>query len=287
MNALAGLEQCLAFIYCQLQSAKPVPPAHNGSGWGAVTISRQAGSGGDLVARTLAEYLEGRSPGRPARWLVFDRNLVQKVLEDRHLPARLARFIPEDRISEMEDTLDRLFGLHPPSWMLVRKTAQTILHLAELGNVILIGRGANIVTSKLDHVFHVRLVGSLERRCEFVQQSRQLGRKAALAIICDEDRGRRQYVKKYFGKDIDDPLLYHAVIDTDLVGHQRAAQMIADALLPVPRQPPAPLRFQLSQLGARVSGKTEGRPADSRLTSGCHKARENFPSPPRMGRGSG
>jgi len=42
--------------------------------------------------------------------------------------------------------------------------AETILHLAEQGNVILIGRGANLVTRELQHVFHVRLVGSQGRQ---------------------------------------------------------------------------------------------------------------------------
>jgi len=30
------------------------------------------------------------------------------------------------------------FGLHPPSWLLVRQMTKTILDLAELGNVILL-----------------------------------------------------------------------------------------------------------------------------------------------------
>ena len=83
-------------------------------------------------------------------------------MEDHDLPERVARFMPEDRASEISDTMEELFGLHPPSWLLVRKVTETILHLAELGNVILIGRGAAVITANLDHVFHVRLIGSLE-----------------------------------------------------------------------------------------------------------------------------
>ena len=33
-----------------------------------------------------------------------------------------------------------------------------------------------------------------------------------------------RYVKKYFGKDIDDPLLYHLVINTDLVSYGESAR---------------------------------------------------------------
>ena len=185
------------------------------------------------MAEVLAECLAavGKAGAGPPPWTVFDRNLVEKVLEDYHLPARLARFMPEDRVSEIDDVLQDLCGLHPPSLTLVEKTTDTILRLAELGNVILIGRGANVVTSQLKQVFHVRLVGSLEKRVEQVQKSLSLGRKAAMEFIYLEDRGRRRYLKKYFGKDIDDPLLYHVVVNTDRTGHKQAARMIVAAML--------------------------------------------------------
>jgi cytidylate kinase len=143
----------------------------------------------------------------------------------------VARFMPEDRISEISDTMEELFGLHPPSWVLVRKVTETILHLAELGNVILIGRGAAVVTAKLDYVFHVRLVSSLENRVRRMQELNHLDRAAALRLIQQEDRGRERYLKKYFETDVDDPLLYHLMINTDRISHETAARLIADAVL--------------------------------------------------------
>ena len=226
-----GLEQCLSFINCQLQPAGKPAWLHNGKSRRVVTISRQSGSGGHAVAESLARYLQSHLPKDACPWAIFDRNLVEKVLEEHHLPKRMARFMPEDRISEMSDTMDELFGLHPPSWTLVRQIADTILHLAELGHVIVIGRGANIITGKLDDAFHVRLVGSLARRAEHMRQLTGLGPKAALAFVQNEDRGRRRYLRKYFDADIDDPLLYHLVINTDLVPYEEAARMIGDAVL--------------------------------------------------------
>ena len=203
----------------------------NGTPRRAITISRQTGAGGHSVAERVADYLQARAPEGACPWTIFDRNLVEKVLEDHHLPKRLARFMPEDRISEMSDIMDELFGLHPPSWTLVRQTSETVLHLAQLGQVILIGRAANLITASMDSVFHVRLIGSIERRARYIQEVRQLGPKAALKYLQKEDRGRRRFVKKYFGKDINDPLLYHLVINTDLVSFDEAACTIGDAVL--------------------------------------------------------
>ncbi len=233
MKTQVGLEQCRSFINCQLQPQGPgkPPPARDDLQRRAVTISRQSGAGGHAVAEKLAQYLQENAPNGWCPWTIFDRNLVEKVLEDHHLPKRLARFMPEDRISEMADTMDELFGLHPPSWTLVRNTADTILHLAELGNVILIGRGANVITSRLNYVFHVRLVGSFEGRAAYIQQLEGLSPKQAREFVRREDRGRRRYLKKYFGRDIDDPLLYHVVINTDQVPDWEAALIIGQAVV--------------------------------------------------------
>ena len=231
MIAQPSIERCKAFIDCQLQPARErLAAAKSGERWRAVTISRQAGSGAHAMAEELAYYMQTSRPKETPPWTVFDRDLVKKVIEEHHLPERMARFLAEDRISELQDTVDELFGLHPQSWTLVRQTVETILHLVELGRVIIIGRGAGIATRNLDYVFHVRLVGSLERRLQYVQESCKLGEKEAVKFIHQEDRGRRRYLKKYFNLGIDDPLLYHVVINTDRVPPKLAARMIGEAL---------------------------------------------------------
>lgn len=195
-----------------------------------ITISRQAGSGSHVVAEELVTRLHARDPDASPPWTVFDRNLVERVLQEHDLPERMAQFMPEDRVSRIADTIDELFGLHPSTWTLVRKTADTILRLAEIGNVILIGRGANILTDRLASTFHVRLIGSERRRIEHVQEYLHLGPQAAAEYVRTTDQGRRRYVSKYYGKDIDDPLLYHLVINTDRMPYAEAARMIAEAV---------------------------------------------------------
>jgi len=232
MTIDTGLEKCFAYINCHLKPERgPVSHGRGSKVGPAVTISRQAGSGGHSVAEKLAAYLQARTPKDACPWTVFDRNLVEKVLEDHHLPARLAQFMPEDRKSAIEDALEEVLGLHPPTSTLVPKIAETILHLAELGQVILLGRGANVITSALRNTFHVRLVGSMETRVEHMQRAHDMSRKVALAFIAKEDLGRRRYLEKHFKKDIDDPTLYDLVVNIDRISYSEAAQLIGDAVI--------------------------------------------------------
>lgn len=232
MEGKLGIEKCRSFIDCHLQAVGQSSLVRGKeAARPAITISRQIGSGGRSIAALLAEYLQTHGPETTCPWTVFDKNLVEKVLEDHHLPSRMAQFMSEDKVSQVEDMMQELLGLHPPSWTLVRQMSETILHLAELGYVILIGRGANVITAGLKSAFHVRLVGSLEKRVQRLEKARNMDPKAALEFIRQEDRGRKRYLMSHFQKDLDDPLLYHLVINTDLIPAEEAARLIGGTVI--------------------------------------------------------
>ena len=228
----ANLDRCLSFI-----NSQSAPAAHAAAAVGlrrAVTISRQAGCGGVLVAEKLANFLQQHSPAQSPTWTVFDRDLMNQVLADHNLPSHLEKFLPEDRVSAIEDTLADIFGVRPTARTIVQQTAETMLKLAELGGVILIGRGGNIVTGKLPHVLHVRLVAPLADRIERVCRDDHQTPDAARKFCLDEEAARTRFLKTYFNANINDPELYHLVINTSRMGYDAAAQVIADAVRRLP-----------------------------------------------------
>jgi hypothetical protein len=229
MNNLAGLDKCQSFLDAQLRPDRGMVTPSERVNLRAITISRQAGCGAFIVAERVAQLLQARDKIAAAPWTVFDRNLIEEVLKDHNLPVRFAKFLPEDRVSEIQDAMDELFGLHPSTWTVVEQAAETILRLAQLGNVILIGRGAHLITAKLPGVFHVRLVASLQDRVEHAHRYYALGRPEAREFVEREDSGRRRYLKKYFEADPDDPLLYHLTLNTSKLSYEAAAELIVTA----------------------------------------------------------
>ena len=145
MNTHVGFEKCVSFITSQFRSdSEGIFAGEKQTSKLAITISRQSGSGGHAVGEKLAEYMKLHGPRTTLPWMLFDRNLVEQVLEDNHLPGYLVRSMPEDRVTDLTDMLHGMFGIHPPFWTLVHQTAETILRLAKQGNVILIVAAAQI-----------------------------------------------------------------------------------------------------------------------------------------------
>ena len=195
-----------------------------------ITICRASGVGGYTVASSLAEYLQTHAPC-PGGWTVWGKNLVQKVLEDHHLRGRIADFIREEHKGTVRDSVEEWLGLHPSAWTLVEQTNATMLQLAKVGNVILMGWGAHLVTSELPTAFHVRLEASFEKRLERVLPGHGFDQKAATRYIKKEDEGRRRYIKDNFDKHVDDALTYHMVLNVDRLARDECARVIGDAVI--------------------------------------------------------
>jgi cytidylate kinase len=217
--------------YLQSQAAAPERPLEPQQP--SITISREAGAGAVTIAQMLVERLNvaAKPPEGSTGWTVFDRNLAKQVLVDHELPPNLEQFMVEDARLPVETIVEELLGLHPTAWTLAQQTTKTILRLAGLGRVVLVGRGAEVITNRLPYVFHARLVAPLEKRIHHTAQYYNLTTADAAKLIKESDHARRRYLRRYFDADVDDPLLYDLVLNTGRLGFARAAEVLEQAVL--------------------------------------------------------
>ncbi len=194
-----------------------------------ITISRETGARADKISELLIGIFQKLN--NRAHWAVFDKNLIEKVIQDHHLPETLSRLMEEKRYPSMNSILNELLAGQLSVWTLVHKTTRTIFELGQIGNVIIIGRGANIITSNLSNSYHVRLVAPIDSRVLHIQNLLNCDRKEALDHIKREDADRREYLLNYFHKDISDPLLYNLIINTGLHSNEECAEIIKTGLL--------------------------------------------------------
>jgi hypothetical protein len=221
------------------------PPGGN-----AITISHQTGAGAHEVGERLVALMQAGEFEKTAPWTVFDRNLLGKMLEDHHLPKALADFLPENGRSYLRDAIDDMFGVIPPSWEIVPKLTETVMHMVQTGHVILVGRGASFITAGLPRVFQVHLVAPRSSRIERVRLLNHLTAKEAETFVQDKDKARERYVKASFQVGIDDNLLYHLVINTDRIPCSEAAGLIArEARNSFARDTAAPRARLLNRMG--------------------------------------
>jgi cytidylate kinase len=197
----------------------------------AIAISRESGAGALTVATLVAEKLYVEFPGDPpCPWTVLDQNLVSKILEDHNLSKRIEEFMPENIRFPLSESFEFLLGLHPRSGLLREYATNTIRKLAMIGNVVLIGRGAAVVTADLPYVLRVRLVAPFDCRVQNFARSHGITEEKAMQIVRANDAARRRFVRAYLNTDVTDVLHYNLVINTGSDGFQGAAQIICAAV---------------------------------------------------------
>jgi cytidylate kinase len=226
MLAIGAYEKCKQYI--NLHSAdsdtkREVFPC--------ITISRQTGSGSYEISEKLINILQGRTKDPQNPWTFFNKDLIKKIVEEFKLPKAFTNYIAENNYSHISDAVNELLGVKPSEWTIVHKSTEIILQLAHNGKTIIVGRGSNLITSKLPNCFHVRLVAPLEDRLKHVQDVFKYSRQEAIDYIKREDASRHKYLKSHFFREPDDPTIYHLIINTGKLSFDECAMLIADTLI--------------------------------------------------------
>lgn len=204
-----------------------------------VTLSRETGAGATALGRELVPLLDRDFAGEDGSWVFLNRDLLNHALTQHNLPATLAEYLPEDRISEIRATIGELVGLHPSLWQLEQKVSEAVLQLAHVGHVILAGRAAHLITRALPGGLHVRLVASRVTRIERTAAEVGGDLAAAARLVDRQDEARRRFVRSNFDAEIEDPHCYDLVINTEHFSAHDAAQLVVAALRERLRQPRA------------------------------------------------
>ena len=226
MLAIGAYEKCKQYINLHSidsDTRKEIFPC--------ITISRQTGSGSYEVSEKLINILQKKTIDPENPWTYFNKDLITKVIEEFKLPKAFTSYIAENKYSPISDAVNELLGVKPAEWTIVHKSTEIILQLARYGKTIIVGRGSNVITSKLPNSFHIRLIAPIDHRLKHVQEVFKCSKTEAMEYIKREDVSRNKYLKSHFFREPDDPTLYHLIINTGKLTYQESALLIADTLI--------------------------------------------------------
>ena len=187
----------------------------------AITISRQMGSQWDELAGQVAGLLG---------WRQVSRDLINQ--------AAVAAGVPQVALAEIDEL--GFFGLRPSArdWRAYQCQVEGLISvLADVGDVVIVGRGGQMALRGRPDVLHVRVVAPLATRIARLQQEQHISAEAARACLEASQKARARYLRRAYGVNVDDPVLYHVVINTGLLDLAQAAGLVVQALRDVVARP--------------------------------------------------
>lgn len=178
-----------------------------------ITLSRQMGSQGDQVAQAVAQTLGLR---------LVDRELINQ--------AARAAGAPEIALAAIDEL--GLLGIKPSAAALGlyhQKVTEVIIELAEVGDVLLAGRGGQALLAGRPGVLHVRVIAPRAQRIATVQARCGTPAEAAAARVDASDKARAAYLRRYHGLNVDDPALYDLLINMAHLSVAVATELVCQA----------------------------------------------------------
>jgi hypothetical protein len=193
-----------------------------------VTISRQAGAGGVAAAEALLAAMRTTLDPAMRDWRIMDREICEQVAADPNISVSIDSLMKETFRSEFQDYIMQFVADDSPQTAVVAKCFKVIRAAAAAGRVVVVGRAANLVTRRLPLGVHVRLVASEGWRQ--ANMARRLGCSSAQAKdhIKELEASRKRLVSSFFHRDIEDPLLYDAVLNVESLGPAGVAAVVAE-----------------------------------------------------------
>jgi cytidylate kinase len=101
--------------------------------------------------------------------------------------------------------------------------------VANKGDVLIIGRGSQVILEGKPGVLHVCVTAPFEIRVERIAQRDGISIEAAKHQVHDSDKGRIDYHHKYFKVDPTDASLYDLTVNTGHLSSKDAADLIVAA----------------------------------------------------------
>lgn len=112
----------------------------------------------------------------------------------------------------------------------INATTAVIKDLASNGDVVIIGRGANIILADTPGVIHVGMVAPLDVRIETLVQREHFNRAEAREYVEKLETARLAFFRKFFKVDPNDPNLYHLVLNIGEYSHEVGADLAVHAI---------------------------------------------------------
>ena len=108
-------------------------------------------------------------------------------------------------------------------------TRAVVGNLAQAGNVVIIGRGANVILGDTPGVLHVGMLAPMSRRIATIMEREHLAQSEARTYLEGLEEARVKFFQKFFKVSPLEATLYHMMLDMGHMSDDTAAKIIAHA----------------------------------------------------------
>jgi cytidylate kinase len=185
-----------------------------------ITISRQYGSGGLLIAQELSKCLKVE---------YYDKNLLLIAAQKSGLRTEILEQFDEKKHLELLENLTGYitcpenFALNDTLFKIQSDIIKTI---AKKSSAIFVGRCADYILRDMQNCVHIFIHANLQDRIKRISEKNKIDKDKALEQINIIDKERSKYYNYYTSKTWTDVNSYDLSINSSILGISNTAELI-------------------------------------------------------------
>jgi cytidylate kinase len=118
----------------------------------------------------------------------------------------------------------------PISDRLYAETMETLIReLAASGQIVMLGRGSNMILRDMPRALHALCVAPPDVRAQRVAERDGCGLEEARRRMIEGDQAREAFYRKFWKAGVEDARLYDVAVETSRLGFEGAAEVVATA----------------------------------------------------------
>lgn len=185
-----------------------------------ITVAREPGSGGALIAKAVADKLG---------FTFVDEQIVDEIANSTKHRKEIIKAIDEKSRTRIEDIVHSMFNAeYIDDVKYVTELARVILTYALRGHVVILGRGANFITPFAKGL-HVNITAPYDMRVQRAMDFEGLNAAQAKEVIAKTEHERKQFVKQYLRKDLSKANAYDLTLNTTYYPIAEARDVVLEA----------------------------------------------------------
>jgi cytidylate kinase len=200
-----------------------------------ICVSHATGAGGTDLGRAVADKLGFR---------LIDEEIIARAAENQRVSAddladaerrksllrRILREAARGAVMGAPEVVMTPYALeYQPEDSMRALIRQSVNETADEGDVVIVSHAASYALADRENVLRVLVTAPSEIRARRLVETNGLDEKQAKKSISENDAGRAEYLKRFYGVAEELPAHYDLVVNTDRISADKWAELVVSA----------------------------------------------------------
>jgi cytidylate kinase len=196
-----------------------------------ITISRECGCSGRLIAEKLTERINHKIKNPDQKWKWVNKEILSLASKELKInPNQIKHLLRAEDKNFLDEIASSFTVKYYASDSRIKRVIKDVVrHLAINGNVVIVGRGSEALTHDIQRSLHIKLYAPLKWKVNEIKNRNRISAEDAEKLVIKTDKWRLKFMESYLVKE-QDKIVYDIDFNCAKFSHEEIIDMLMRAI---------------------------------------------------------